>query len=78
MTPALDPQLGLLGSPPDPVGRFPMWEGPSREIVRSSRALRGLELPDQADKKSVIFVVDVILTVIRVDDPSHGSAAAMW
>ena len=33
MTPALAPQLGLLGSPPDPVGRFPMWEGPSGWIV---------------------------------------------
>ena len=29
MTPALAPRLGLLGSPPDPVGRFPMREGPS-------------------------------------------------
>ena len=28
-TPALAPQLGLLGSPPDPVGRFTMREGPS-------------------------------------------------
>jgi hypothetical protein len=29
LTPALAPQLGLLGSPPDPVGRFTMREGPS-------------------------------------------------
>jgi hypothetical protein len=29
LTPALNPQLGLLGSPPDPVGRFTMREGPS-------------------------------------------------
>ena len=29
LTPALDSQLGLLGSPPDPVGRFTMREGPS-------------------------------------------------
>jgi len=33
LTPALDSQLGLLGSPPDPVGRFTMREGPSRWIV---------------------------------------------
>jgi len=33
LTPALTPQLGLLGSPPDPVGRFTMWEGPSVSIV---------------------------------------------
>ena len=33
MTPALVPQLGLLGSPPDPVGRFSMREGPSGFIV---------------------------------------------
>ncbi len=33
MTPALTPQLGLLGSPPDPVGRFTMREGPSPSIV---------------------------------------------
>ena len=33
MTPALTPQLGLLGSPPDPVGRFTMREGPSGLIV---------------------------------------------
>ncbi len=33
MTPALDSQLGLLGSPPDPVGRFTMREGPSGLIV---------------------------------------------
>lgn len=32
-TPALAPQLGLLGSPPDPVGRFPMRGGPSAGIV---------------------------------------------
>ena len=44
MTPALAPQLGLLGSPPDPVGRFPMWEGPSGLIVRAdARAGRALE-----------------------------------
>ena len=29
MTPALALQLGLLGSPPDPFGRFTMREGPS-------------------------------------------------
>jgi len=29
-TPALALQLGLLGSPPDPVGCFTMREGPSR------------------------------------------------
>ena len=34
LTPALAPQLGLLGSPPDPVGRFTMREGPSLSIVR--------------------------------------------
>jgi len=34
LTPALAPQLGLLGSPPDPVGRFTMREGPSMGIVR--------------------------------------------
>ena len=34
MTPALAPQLGLLGSPSDPVGRFTMREGPSLLIVR--------------------------------------------
>jgi len=28
LTPALTPQLGLLGSPPDPVGRFAMRGGP--------------------------------------------------
>ena len=33
MTPALDPQLELLGSPPDSVGRFTMREGPSGRIV---------------------------------------------
>jgi hypothetical protein len=33
LTPALTPQLGLLGSPPDPVGRFTMREGPSFRIV---------------------------------------------
>jgi len=33
LTPALAPQLGLLGSPPDPVGRFTMREGPSNSIV---------------------------------------------
>jgi len=33
LTPALAPQLGLLGSPPDPVGRFTMWEGPSLLII---------------------------------------------
>jgi len=33
LTPALAPQLGLLGSPPDPVGRFTMREGPSTSIV---------------------------------------------
>ncbi|MFT7324726.1 MAG: DNA polymerase-3 subunit gamma/tau [Rhodoferax sp.] len=33
MTPALAPQLGLLGSPSDPVGRFTMREGPSLDIV---------------------------------------------
>ena len=33
MTPALDPQLELLGSPPDSVGRFAMREGPSEQIV---------------------------------------------
>jgi hypothetical protein len=33
LTPALAPQLGLLGSPPDPVGRFTMREGPSEPIV---------------------------------------------
>jgi len=30
---ALAPQLGLLGSPPDPVGRFTMQGGPSVCIV---------------------------------------------
>jgi hypothetical protein len=35
LTPALTPQLGLLGSPPDPVGRFAMREGPSLSIVRA-------------------------------------------
>jgi len=35
LTPALAPQLGLLGSPPDPVGRFTMREGPSKRIVRA-------------------------------------------
>ena len=33
MTPALALQLGLLGSPPDPVGRSTMREGPSGSIV---------------------------------------------
>jgi hypothetical protein len=33
LTPALDSQLGLLGSPSDPVGRFTMREGPSLTIV---------------------------------------------
>ena len=33
MTPALTLQLGLLGSPPDPVGRFTMREGPSVVIL---------------------------------------------
>jgi len=33
LAPALAPQLGLLGSPPDPVGRFTMREGPSLLIV---------------------------------------------
>ena len=33
LTSALVPQLGLLGSPPDPVGRFPMRGGLS-EILR--------------------------------------------
>ena len=43
MTPALASQLGLLGSPPDPVGRFTMREGPSAGIVVASRAfLEGL------------------------------------
>ena len=36
MTPALTPQLGLLGSPPDPVGRLTMREGPSPAIVCDS------------------------------------------
>ena len=36
MTPALAPQLGLLGSPSDPVGRFTMREGPSPAIVIDS------------------------------------------
>ena len=36
LTPALAPQLGLLGSPPDPVGRFTMREGPSKSIVRAN------------------------------------------
>ncbi len=33
LTSALAPQLGLLGSPPDPVGRFTMRGGPSIRIV---------------------------------------------
>jgi hypothetical protein len=33
LTPALTPQLGLLGSPPDPVGCLAMREGPSGRIV---------------------------------------------
>lgn len=36
MTPALALQLGLLGSPPDPVGHFTMREGPSPSIVGDS------------------------------------------
>jgi len=38
LTPALAPQLGLLGSPSDPVGRFTMREGPSADIVNALRA----------------------------------------
>jgi hypothetical protein len=38
LTPALDSQLGLLGSPPDPVGRFTMREGPSTVIVNALQA----------------------------------------
>ena len=40
MTPALATQLGLLGSPPDPVGRFTMREGPSKPIVGDARPPR--------------------------------------
>ena len=39
MTPALDSQLGLLGSPSDPVGRFTMREGPSLTIVTACQSL---------------------------------------
>jgi DNA polymerase-3 subunit gamma/tau len=39
LTPALAPQLGLLGSPPDPVGRFTMREGPSGRIVATCARL---------------------------------------
>ena len=45
MTPAQAPQLGLLGSPPDPVGRFPMWEGPSLTIVVTRLQSHPLEWP---------------------------------
>ena len=41
MTPALAPQLGLLGSPSDPVGRFTMREGPSLSIVRQRESPLG-------------------------------------
>src|SRR6218665_1233462 len=37
LAPALTPQLGLLGSPPDPVGRFTMRAGPSAAIVAAGQ-----------------------------------------
>ena len=41
LTPALVSQLGLLGSPPDPVGCFPMRRGPSRRIVPDESVVPG-------------------------------------
>ena len=41
LTPALAPQLGLLGSPSDPVGRFTMREGPSASIVPGCQSRLG-------------------------------------
>src|SRR6218665_2681432 len=38
LAPALTPQLGLLGSPPDPVGRFTMGAGPSAAIVAAGQS----------------------------------------
>ena len=39
LTPALTPQLELLGSPPDSVGRFAMREDPSAAIVAAQEAV---------------------------------------
>ena len=52
MTPALAPQLGLLGSPPDPVGRFTMWEGPSEAIVGEQFGRRLAGVPKEADLRT--------------------------
>ena len=43
MLPALVSRLGLLGSPPDPVGHFPMREGPSGPIIDGSALAQPVE-----------------------------------
>ena len=63
LTPALALQLGLLGSPSDPVGRFTMREGPSMRIV--SEELGPLHVPvaallDEGDRTQtdLLYVAD--------------------